>query len=195
MLMDEPFSGLDVQLRDSMQEETLSLLRETRATCMIVTHQPEEAMRLGDRVAVMRGGRLVQAGKAEELYHRPAELFVARLFSEINEIRYRVKSGAIDTPIGTFGCPEGTRADAPSCACASAAISCGRRDKGLPGRVLHVKLPGRCRGSGDRRRRVSISRCGRVRGERGTRQRRRGRRRSRSAASVLVFPAGGAESE
>ncbi|MGL1147900.1 ATP-binding cassette domain-containing protein, partial [Vibrio parahaemolyticus] len=52
MLMDEPFSGLDVQLRDAMQEETLSLLRETRATSLIVTHHPEEAMRLGDRIAV-----------------------------------------------------------------------------------------------------------------------------------------------
>src|SRR6185369_11515974 len=61
MLMDEPFSGLDVQLREAMQEETLSLLRETRATSVIVTHNPEEAMRIGDRIAVMRAGRLVQA--------------------------------------------------------------------------------------------------------------------------------------
>ena len=88
MLMDEPFSGLDVQLRDRMQEETLQLLRETRATCLIVTHAPAEAIRLGDRIAVMRGGRLVQVGKAEELYRNPADLFVARLFSEINEIPF-----------------------------------------------------------------------------------------------------------
>ena len=78
MLMDEPFSGLDVQLRERMQEETLQLLRETRATCLIVTHAPAEAIRLGDRIAVMRAGRLVQAGKAEELYRNPADLFVAR---------------------------------------------------------------------------------------------------------------------
>ena len=100
MLMDEPFSGLDVQLREAMQEETLALLRETRATSVIVTHHPEEAMRIGDRIAVMRAGRLVQAGNAEELYHQPADLFVARLFSEINEIGYRVGGGGIDTPIG-----------------------------------------------------------------------------------------------
>ncbi|MCH9765868.1 MAG: ABC transporter ATP-binding protein, partial [Alphaproteobacteria bacterium] len=85
MLMDEPFSGLDVQLRETMQEETLALLRETRATSMIVTHHPEEALRLGDRIAVMRKGRIVQVGNAEELYNAPKELFVARLFSEINE--------------------------------------------------------------------------------------------------------------
>ncbi|HSR80319.1 MAG TPA: ABC transporter ATP-binding protein [Hyphomicrobiaceae bacterium] len=63
MLMDEPFSGLDMELRERLQEETLALLRETRATCLIVTHAPAEAIRLGDRVAVMRAGRLVQAGR------------------------------------------------------------------------------------------------------------------------------------
>src|SRR6478735_4727456 len=106
MLMDEPFSGLDVQLRERMQEETLALLRETRATCLIVTHAPAEAIRLGDRIAVMRSGKLVQAGKAEDLYRNPADLFVARLFSEINEIPVRVQGGALRTPIGVFVVPE-----------------------------------------------------------------------------------------
>lgn len=147
MLMDEPFSGLDVQLRDAMQEETLSLLRETRATSMIVTHHPEEAMRLGDRIAVMRAGRLIQTGNAEDLYHHPAELFVARLFSEINEITYKVEDGEVVTPIGRVsarGVDEGARATLcvrergvellrPGPAKASA---------GLPGRVLQVKFLG-----------------------------------------------------
>jgi len=105
MLMDEPFSGLDVQLRDAMQEETLGLLHETRATTVIVTHHPEEAMRLGDRIAVMRAGRLVQSGGAEELYRQPASLFVARLFSEINEIELVVAKGHIATPIGRLATP------------------------------------------------------------------------------------------
>ncbi|MGE0022984.1 MAG: ABC transporter ATP-binding protein [Hyphomicrobium sp.] len=105
MLMDEPFSGLDVQLRDAMQEETLALLRETRATTMIVTHHPEEAMRLGDRIVVMRAGALVQSGRAEELYRQPASLFVARLFSEINEIEVTVANGHIATPIGRLAAP------------------------------------------------------------------------------------------
>jgi iron(III) transport system ATP-binding protein len=113
MLMDEPFSGLDVQLRDAMQEETLSLLRETRATAVIVTHHPEEAMRLADRIAVLQAGRVVQSGTAEDLYAHPAGLFVARLFSEINEIAYRVVNGAIDTPLGripALGIPDGDTA-------------------------------------------------------------------------------------
>jgi iron(III) transport system ATP-binding protein len=106
MLMDEPFSGLDVQLRDHLQEETLALLRETRATCMIVTHNPEEAMRLGDRVAVMQAGRVMQIGRAEDLYRHPANLFVARLFSEINEVRYVLEGGGIKTPVGRFSLPD-----------------------------------------------------------------------------------------
>ncbi len=142
VLMDEPFSGLDVQLRDNMQEQTLSLLRETRTTCMIVTHNPEEAMRLGDRIAVMRAGRIVQVGKAEDLYHHPAELFIARLFSEINEVSYEVKGGRISTPAGDF--------DAPGIADGEMAIMCirergikvGPPGTGLSGRVLHVKFLG-----------------------------------------------------
>ncbi len=102
LLMDEPFSGLDVQLREAMQSQTLELLREMRASCMIVTHDPEEAMRLSDRIAVMRSGLIVQVGTAEDLYRHPTDIFVARMFSEINEIAATVKSGRIDTPFGIF---------------------------------------------------------------------------------------------
>ena len=77
----------------SHAEEMLSLLRETRATCLMVTHSPEEALRLGDRIAVMRDGRIVQIGRAEALYRDPADLFVARLFSEINEVPLTVTGG------------------------------------------------------------------------------------------------------
>ena len=142
MLMDEPFSGLDVQLREAMQEETLSLLRETRATSVIVTHNPEEAMRIGDRIAVMRAGRLVQAGDAEALYHQPADLFVARLFSEINEIGYRVGADGIDSPIGRIAAPglaEGSRAIA---CIRERGIRLANNGEGLAGRVLDVKFLG-----------------------------------------------------
>jgi iron(III) transport system ATP-binding protein len=142
MLMDEPFSGLDVQLREKLQEETLQLLRETRATCLIVTHAPAEAIRLGDRIAVMRAGRLVQAGKAEELYRNPADLFVARLFSEINEIPYVVQGGALRTPIGTFVVPELSDGDEATLCIRRRSIRVGAAGQGLPGRVLHVKFMG-----------------------------------------------------
>jgi iron(III) transport system ATP-binding protein len=151
MLMDEPFSGLDVQLRDHLQEETLALLRETRATCMIVTHNPEEAMRLGDRVAVMQGGRVMQIGRAEDLYRHPTNLFVARLFSEINEVRYTIEGGGITTPIGRFSLPDDNDMvdgdEAILCirqrAIELTAPSKARTQAGaLPGRVLRAKFLG-----------------------------------------------------
>jgi iron(III) transport system ATP-binding protein len=149
MLMDEPFSGLDVQLRDSMQEQTLGLLRETRATTMIVTHHPEEAMRLGDRIAVMRSGKLVQIGGAEDLYLRPADLFVARLFSEINEIAYRVSGGRIATPLGSLpaaGVPDGALATLclreRGMVLAAAGSNGAANGGGLAGRVRTAKFLG-----------------------------------------------------
>ena len=142
MLMDEPFSGLDIQLRERLQEGTLELLRETRATSMIVTHHPEEAMRLGDRIAVMRAGRIVQLGRAEDLYRQPVDLFVARLFSEINEIAWPVSGGVLVTPLGTFPAPaiaDGTRA---VLCIRQRAIKLLPEGQGHPARARHVRFLG-----------------------------------------------------
>ncbi len=142
MLMDEPFSGLDVQLRETMQEETLALLRETRSTSIIVTHHPEEAMRLGDRIAVMRAGRVVQVGKAEDMYSRPSELFIARMFSEINEVPQTVTGGEIASPIGripALGMSDGTKA---TLCIRQRGIELRSAGEGLAGRILHVRFLG-----------------------------------------------------
>lgn len=102
ILMDEPFSGLDPRLRDRIREETLAILREMRATSVIVTHQAEEAMRMGDRIAVMRDGKIVQIDTSEEIYNNPSSLFVARIFDEMNEIPCVVKNNEVDTVFGRF---------------------------------------------------------------------------------------------
>ncbi|WP_274424459.1 ABC transporter ATP-binding protein [Chelativorans sp. YIM 93263] len=102
LLLDEPFSGLDSRLKDSVRAETLAILRQSRATAMVVTHDAEEAMRLGDRIALMKEGRLIQAGTAEELYLQPADLFVAGFFSELNLFDGRVVAGMAETPVGRF---------------------------------------------------------------------------------------------
>ncbi len=107
MLMDEPFSGLDQRLRESVRAETLALLRETRASCLLVTHDPVEAMGLADRIFLMRQGRLVQAGTPEELYRRPADAAAVRFFSDVNEVTGRVAGGRIETPLGVFAAPPG----------------------------------------------------------------------------------------
>ncbi len=142
MLMDEPFSGLDVQLRERLQEETLRILQEARATSLIVTHAPSEALRLGNRIAVMRGGKLVQIGKAEELYRSPADLFVARLFSEINEIPVRVVGGAVRTPIGNFSVPGLADGEAAVLCIRRRSITLAGNGQGIPGRVLNAKFLG-----------------------------------------------------
>ncbi len=105
LLMDEPFSGLDVQLRDRVRRETLAVLRETGTTTIIVTHDPAEAMRSADRLTLLRGGRVVQQGTVDEVYRRPATAFAARFLSEVNELAARSSSGRVHTPLGTFAAP------------------------------------------------------------------------------------------
>jgi iron(III) transport system ATP-binding protein len=142
MLMDEPFSGLDPRLRERIREDSLAILHETRATSIVVTHDAEEAMRMGDRVVLMRGGRIVQRGKAEDIYREPVDLFAARAFSDLNEIPAQIVKGAAETPLGRFaanGLADGT-----------AAIVCLRQGglrllpagQGHPGKVLDARFLG-----------------------------------------------------
>ena len=102
ILMDEPFSGLDTRLKDAVRADTLRILRETRATAVIVTHDAEEAMRLGDRIALLRDGRLVQAGTSYDLYHHPVDLFTAQFFSDLNILPGHVSGGTADCAVGRF---------------------------------------------------------------------------------------------
>jgi iron(III) transport system ATP-binding protein len=102
MLMDEPFSGLDQRLRESVRQETLAILRETRASSMLVTHDPVEAMGMADRILLMRQGRLIQQGAPETLYHRPVDADAARFFCDFNEIAGRVVDGEAQSPLGSF---------------------------------------------------------------------------------------------
>lgn len=76
-LLDEPFSALDANLRDQMQTEIQRLQHEVGRSMIFVTHDQEEAMTIGDRIAVMRGGRILQLGTPYEIYNDPEYLFVA----------------------------------------------------------------------------------------------------------------------
>ncbi len=100
MLMDEPFSDLDIQLRDRVRDETLALLKERSISTLLVTHDPEEAMRMADRIAVMRRGRIVQEGTPTQVYNHPASSFVASFFGEINVLEGVVETGYVATPLG-----------------------------------------------------------------------------------------------
>jgi iron(III) transport system ATP-binding protein len=105
LLMDEPFSSLDGRLRDRVREETMDILRETKTTTIVVTHEPDEALRIADRIALLREGRLEQVGTPQDLYARPATMFAARFFSDVNELPGTYLDGRIETPLGTFTAP------------------------------------------------------------------------------------------
>lgn len=114
MLMDEPFSGLDERLRDGIRDETLALLKEERTAVLLVTHEPHEAMRMADEIALMRGGRIVQQGAPYNLYNAPVDRAAAAFFSDVNVIKVRVKGALTDTPFGAFltpGQPDGTEVE------------------------------------------------------------------------------------
>jgi iron(III) transport system ATP-binding protein len=142
VFMDEPFSGLDSRLRESMREETLAILHETHATAIIVTHDAEEAMRMGDRVALLRKGRVVQTGSALDLYRAPKDILAARTFSDLNEIAARIEQGSAATPLGRFaadGLAEG--ADAIVCV-RQRGVRLLEAGQGVPGRVRDARFLG-----------------------------------------------------
>jgi iron(III) transport system ATP-binding protein len=87
MLMDEPFSGLDNRLRDGIRDRTLELLKEAGTAVLLVTHEPDEAMRMADEIALMRAGRIVQKGAPYNVYNAPVDKAAAAFFSDINVIR------------------------------------------------------------------------------------------------------------
>jgi multiple sugar transport system ATP-binding protein len=101
-LMDEPLSNLDAKLRVQMRTEVARLQSDLGTTMVYVTHDQTEAMTLGDRVAVMRGGVLQQVGSPEELYQRPKNLFVAGFIGSpaMNFMVAEIAGGKIRLPIG-----------------------------------------------------------------------------------------------
>jgi len=105
MLMDEPFSGLDNRLRDGIRDETLSILKEEGAAVLLVTHEPEEAMRMADQIALMRRGAIVQTGAPFNIYNNPTDRSAAAFFSDVNVIGGTVHNAQTDTPFGQFFAP------------------------------------------------------------------------------------------
>ena len=102
LLLDEPFSGLDITLRLQVREEFLAFLKQTGVTTLLVTHDPEEGMFMSDHVLVMGGGRVLQAATPADVYFKPVNDYVAELFGPVNRIPGTVRAGAVETPIGCF---------------------------------------------------------------------------------------------
>ncbi|WP_282605735.1 glycine betaine/L-proline ABC transporter ATP-binding protein [Pelagibius sp. Alg239-R121] len=88
LLMDEPFSALDPLIRKDLQDEFLKLSREMKKTTLFITHDLDEAMKMGNRIAIMKDGRIVQTGTPENIVLRPATEYVSRFVSSISTLKY-----------------------------------------------------------------------------------------------------------
>jgi iron(III) transport system ATP-binding protein len=106
LLLDEPFASLDHDLRVRVREEIRAVLHEAGILAVLVTHDQQEALAVGDRIGVMRDGRLVQADRPETVYHRPVDRFVGALMGEASFLE--IHSGGGGTPTTPLGPVEGT---------------------------------------------------------------------------------------
>jgi glycine betaine/proline transport system ATP-binding protein len=86
LLMDEPFSALDPLIRGKLQDELLALQAKVRKTILFVSHDLDEAIKLGDRITIMEGGRIVQSGTADDIIHNPADAYIAEFVAHMNPL-------------------------------------------------------------------------------------------------------------
>ena len=108
LLLDEPFSNLDTSLRVQVRAEVHALLLDLGITSVFVTHDQDEAFVLGDHVAVMSGGRIVQAAPPSELYARPVSPWVATFVGDANLVAGDAAGDRADTPLGPIPLVEST---------------------------------------------------------------------------------------
>ncbi len=115
LLLDEPFSGLDSSMRGQIREETLTVLKANGVATVMVTHDPEEAMFMADRIKVLgNNGRTLQAGRPHDIYYHPEHEFVAKLFGLMNRFEGVVEGGYVEIPIGRIhakGLDEGRKVE------------------------------------------------------------------------------------
>jgi ABC-type sugar transport system ATPase subunit len=149
-LFDEPLSSLDAQLRQELREELARLHRLTRTTSIYVTHDQKEALSLGDKVAVMQGGRLRQLATPEDVYRNPHDLFVARFVGEpaINLIQGEVVGGSGGVGSGGVGAGAAVfRAPGFELSLNGARAKSGPASLGLRAETVALLPPGRAGGA------------------------------------------------
>ena len=107
MLMDEAFSALDPLIKREMQDQLIDLQNKLGKTILFITHDLNEAMRLGDRIAMMRDGRIVQIGTAEEILNDPADDFVAQFVLDVDRSRVLTAGAVMTPPVALVGSEQG----------------------------------------------------------------------------------------
>jgi iron(III) transport system ATP-binding protein len=111
LLMDEPFSNLDRHTKIAIRDDIRAVLRQAGTTVLFVTHDAEDALHMADRIMLMRSGRIIEGGTAEEMYSHPRTLLGARFFADFDEMEGIAAAGAVTTPVGVFAThlPDGAR--------------------------------------------------------------------------------------
>lgn len=110
LLMDEAFSALDPLIRRDMQDQLVELQHKLGKTILFITHDLNEAMRLGDRIAMMRNGRIVQIGTAEEILTDPANDYVAQFVADVDRTRVLTAGSVMEKPVAVLRRGQGPRA-------------------------------------------------------------------------------------
>ncbi|MBA5779176.1 choline ABC transporter ATP-binding protein [Stappia sp. F7233] len=110
LLMDEPFSALDPLIRDRLQDELLALQDKLNKTIIFVSHDLDEAAKIGSRIAIMEGGRVIQLGTPQEIVRKPATRYVADFVAHMNPLNV-LRARDIMKPLNGTGCPD----NAPRC--------------------------------------------------------------------------------
>ncbi len=141
VLLDEPFSNLDQGLRRALRRDTAALLRETGTAGVLVTHDPDDALAVADRIAVMRAGRIVQEDTPDVIVRAPRDPFVARFFCEGEEVQGTVRGGRFVGPLGNWAT---TLADGPALAVIPReALRLGVGNEGVAARLVELRALGR----------------------------------------------------
>jgi iron(III) transport system ATP-binding protein len=102
VLLDEPFASLDAGLRERLREDVAAILRAAGTSALLVTHDQAEALSLADTVAVLREGRVEQAGSPEEVYERPESRWVAEFLGEVDVLPGVAAGGVVECALGRF---------------------------------------------------------------------------------------------
>ena len=110
LLMDEAFSALDPLIRREMQDQLVDLQSRLGKTILFITHDLNEAMRLGDRIAMMRDGRIVQTGTSEQILNDPANDYVAQFVQDVDRTRVLTAANVMEPPAAVLGSGQGPRA-------------------------------------------------------------------------------------
>jgi putative spermidine/putrescine transport system ATP-binding protein len=148
LLLDEPLGALDRKLRQHLRNEIKTLHKQVGKTMIYVTHDQDEALAMSDRVAVMHEGRIRQVCAPQDMYRRPADLFVASFVGEVNLIPTKLSSGMVHGPAGEkLPAPRWPHADRDATLCVRPehlrlAVAANETSVGIRGRIVDMTFVG-----------------------------------------------------